>query len=840
MNPNSGKDKPSERWRGSKRPLKARRDPVEQPERVDRVERARAEPEDNEPDIIPTSSFTAERPSRASVETMIIRTNAGKAPKPVFLTALVGMLGLFGLIALNGPQLSYAYGYALLLSGLFCLFRPPQSAYSKGVDFAAVALLLVLSASFLPQFYWPDAAWRAGIVETSVIDLPSMLSIRPLASFEIWVQVAAGLVWFYVISAWPMNQTGRNWFYFSFCILLSILSIVVLWGLLVGGDFIGSFHFIQNQDFNISLMSSGAVLSFVFLMGNLHGRNLSPFIGLLGTGLPLAVLYTIGSGLGILFCVFGVGLWYVYSLRFDEFPRRLKQVVPFVLVGVVGLVFIDGNLEVLSEKEPSSGGSSSSLRMLMDAPLTGVGLGNFEEVLPQYEKVRDGEERFSHALNDVVLFATENGLLSMVAALVLFASYLLLFRTKDSMAGRMREPVRIALIVFAVNMLIGKPVHNLGAGYYGLFLMALALPRRPDLSGIKVPPVLWRGFGGLLSVCGFIWIIAAVFRVPILTEVARVKYAAEVSSAIEDGATSQAIRTLEKWTALSPLDGEAYFLKGSLLLTQNDREDEAADSFAKARASDPHNGWVALREGVLWAEHDIDQAIDAWAVALTYAFDDEALAIHEIIQASRGKPRLLRRLPDLLAASPSYRGALLAQLEGRLMLREMDQQLRADPELAEFSRDLRTGVVLNWLEQGGSEKAAGFLDRFSDRIDFEWWARAIIEKDRADFDSSMEWIRQNLESPDLPGAGIEIDNVFIEQREFDISRSDLVKGGALMQVYLEAGEFSKALRIAEDLLASPRGTPALLYWKAECLFQLGDVIESWFTFQQYIEQNIIP
>ena len=838
MSSKQGKRRPSGRASGS-----ARQRLRDRQEKGKRGRGKREEPREPQ-EVKATSSFPAPAPSRASVESMIIQSNKGKESAPIFWSGLLGMIGMFGLIVFDGLGSQFALSYVVLLSGLWAIFRPPAFGLSRAVDVFALALVFFPIVSFLPQFYWPDADWRRLVEETSGIELPMSLAVEAWSSFEIWVQIVAALTWFYVASSWPLNYTGRKWLCFGFSVFLATLSGAIIWGLTQGGSIIGSFHILQDEALNTAILSSGAALSFVFVMGNHRGRDLAPFVGVLGMGAALGALHASGSGLGLLLFLVGVMTWYVLKLRSGGIPRFFKLFLP-ILALVLGFLIVENeSLEI-----PPSGvytnaageratRTVSALKMFLDAPLTGVGLGNFDVVLPQYERVISIEEPVVHPVSDLVWLGAEGGLLGLTIVLGFFAAYASLYRNpRGSSAGATRLPARVALLVFLLAAVIDTPAHNTGAIFFGLFLMVLALPRMKSRKGFKFPRLLWRLSGGLLVMLGLVWLVAVTLQLPLTTSVAQKHYVSKLEEAKDEEAYSRVLDLMDRWTIKNPLDEEAYFAKAAFILEQGEDQEEAAASFDMAYASAPFSGAIPLRAGVLWASHDIERAIAAWSRALSIGLHFPEEAVSRMVRSASGNTRLRRRLAELTDENPSFVSLFLQKMEGRELRREVEEVLRADPGLALLSREDRTAVVMNWVNQGGGSQAEAFLNGWGDSIDNEWLARSVIAKDRADFAGAVDLIRSNLEKPNLPGGGLKITNLVRAQREFAVNRTDLAKGGSLLRYYVDSGEYRSASRIAEQLAENSNAPISILYWKAEVHYRLEDYIESWFTFQQYIEQG---
>lgn len=170
-------------------------------------------------------------------------------------------------------------------------------------------------------------------------------------------------------------------------------------------------------------------------------------------------------------------------------------------------------------------------------------------------------------------------------------------------------------------------------------------------------------------------------------------------------------------------------------------------------------------------------------------------------------------------------------------MRELRYQLSKDPGLSGFSIEQRTGIVENWVKHGDLDSAAAFLDQHGASLKKSWWLWSLLLKDRADFKEAVDYIRKNVEVPIIPE--VKLDEAVIARllREYAVAPNDVMKGTALLSIYVEQKEYGKALPIMDRLLENHKPPLYLYYWRAECLYQLQDYIESWYSFEAYLDKQ---
>ena len=210
--------------------------------------------------------------------------------------------------------------------------------------------------------------------------------------------------------------------------------------------------------------------------------------------------------------------------------------------------------------------------------------------------------------------------------------------------------------------------------------MVLALPRMKSRKGFKIPRILWYLSGGL---GGFqikiVWIVAVILQLPLTTALAQAHFISELDEAKEEGAYPRVLSLMDRWTAKNPLDEEAYFAKAAFILEQDGGKEEAFASFDMAAAAAPFSGEIPLRAGFLWAEHDIDRAVEAWSKALSIGLDDPEEAISGMVKSANQNTRLRPKLAELTEDHPSFLALFLQKMERHELRREVEEGLRADP-----------------------------------------------------------------------------------------------------------------------------------------------------------------
>ena len=794
-----------------------------------------------------SSSFSpAVVPSKVSIE--LPEREAVSAKCTAFL---LGGLGVCLLILFGGSHHSLALGMALVLPGVALLLRPPTRSLGQWMDFGILGLLVTLLFAFIPMFYWKTPAWRKVAVESFGIELPWVLSVQPMISFEAWLLAAAGFCWLYAASNWKINHAGRKRVYFWVSCVIAVFAAVVIVGNVCnwrypGAESATAFSFFPNRNQTSNFIAIGGVVAFGYGMEGLRGRKLVHLVGLLASVLSLVALVHGVSRAGVLLYFGGILLWFLFSLRRTAVSLFFKIGFPVVLL--IFSVFIVSNertVERVTEflSAPAEWGSEyrallfrDTAGMIGDAPITGVGVGNFSAVFPQYRDASRSHQRAVHPESDLFWLAAEGGLVALCFLSVFVFSYL--SRCRLAGAGRSGAYRMIALtgvILFLLHACVDVPGHRPGTVYFAILLAALALPHASgERAAFK--PLVWRVAGGGLLLFGLLWMAGGLFGLSTHSRAAlRIEEArADESRSIGDlDRASQAVNALIDW---QPLNWRGYFQRAQIALSEGGARGEVAQDFRRSRFVEPNLGIITYEEGEVWLPYDVKRTISAWRETLIRDIYDKDGVYGKMLRAAHRNVALMEGMLELSKLDSNYRSRLILSLRGDAFAREIQQELEVDPSLGQFTAKQRTAIVERWISRGDLDAAEGYLQAYGDTLNSPWRMWSLVRKNQARFEEAVDFIRDAVPIPDIPEVSMDQRNLTHLRRGFLASPNDVVKGTTLLRIYLDQGELREALLVVDALLENSKPPAYAYYWRAEVLYQLKDYIESWDAFEAYLER----
>jgi tetratricopeptide (TPR) repeat protein len=195
----------------------------------------------------------------------------------------------------------------------------------------------------------------------------------------------------------------------------------------------------------------------------------------------------------------------------------------------------------------------------------------------------------------------------------------------------------------------------------------------------------------------------------------------------------------------------------------------------------------------------------------------------------------MARMIELSMLDSNYRSRLLLFLKGDAFMVELRRDLATDPALGQFSKAERTAIVQRWIPLADQETIEAYLDTYGETLDRLWFIRSHLLKEQGRFKEALEVLRLALPVPEVPKVEMN-KKIFVRlKREFSFGPTDVMKGTALLRVYLDEAAYSKALQVAVALLEVSDPPVYAYYWQAELLYQMEDYVESWYAFEAYLE-----
>ncbi len=417
-------------------------------------------------------------------------------------------------VFITGSQQVLAMSAFFLGAGLGGLIAPPLA---RPAALPIILSLVFLASTLLVQFpadFFPLPEWRSAFPANSFGIPGSSLAVMPaMALWWTFVLAATCLAGMLLLTV-PLG--GRNLAAFLHMVAAVIacyaLVSIVVWQTKWSYPFSDGdvFGLLPNRNHTATLLMVGAVVSFGLMQWELtHAhRGGAAFSALCGAPALAALLFFSVSRAGVLFLGIGFALWAAGAARTAANRRALGVSMAVLTLFLAGLFIFGGSTvrdrladlwsQALATESGSADGANldfrqpifkDTLRMIGDAPLTGIGLGHFAAVFPHYRESSLRAAEVLHPESDWLMTAAECGWPSVVLLLGLAVWFLVnCWRARAEEDGLLRWTVASAIAAALLHAVLDVPWRRPALGW---FLMVVALAVVPRAGGLpRFPQVL--------------------------------------------------------------------------------------------------------------------------------------------------------------------------------------------------------------------------------------------------------------------------------------------------------------------------------------------------------------
>jgi O-antigen ligase len=790
-------------------------------------------------------------------------------PGPGITVAAIGRGGIVSLtllaLLLGGTTELWEQTLVLALGALLILIAPPPISRGPVPWILGAALLLLALAAFLPAAWFPVPPWKANLAGSDAIVLPSTRTPQPWLTAQACAFLFAGLVW----ALYALNQ---GWDRVSRPRAAQVLIVGV--GVLAAAmtaTFCLGFHvpywnqeqnrgWFPNRNQTADVLGACAVVNYALLFGALRKRRLSAYAWiatLLAIGAALIVSF---SRAGILMFFAGIALWHIWPIQSRGGGRARRPSLKWTTLGLAAIFMLLAGFfllggDTLARFEGQFGSAEDSrfrlaiqedaLRFSTEAPVLGVGLGNFEPLFASTQRDSANEDRAIHPESDWLWAICELGWFApvlFVAGIAWWLRRCLPFRPKPGES--LRRAAFVGAILFLLHGLVDVSGHRLGSLWVGLLLAGLALPKNATmLAGTAVVPPdrgpawLFRGLAlGIVLITGWWSASLGGQDVPPTTETLA-KIQDGITQAVKDGRMEDTLSLADAGLAIAPVNWRLHFQRGYAEAFIRGRLEQAGADFLAARKLEAKWLGPTLDEGAVWLSADEpDQCLDAWAETLRRAGPDHRAASYR---------QMLEMLRD---GHETVRDGLRAMAAGQLDLQLvfldfaaspdefmpiLNAVLTEAPDLQRLSPAQRTQLFRDWWNHGDRAQLLAAFQAHPGWLADGWPFLAQSYADQADYQHAWGTVASYAPAPSVPTSDADAPRDDLE-REFH----DQQNAAAGVMLYLaqdRQGDIDGALGTARAL-EKLKDCPKYIYYEEARLWaskQQWDLAwEAWQNFSR--------
>lgn len=758
-------------------------------------------------------------------------------------------------------------GITLLLALVLICFLPKRKLPPMAL-FGLLGAALAPLLSFLPaNWFLKSPAWQTALVKDWDIHLSTTLTPQAAVTMEAWLFLATCIAWL----AWCLTRGFSDrqrramiqtlTFGGILLCLLSILegtkSINIPWwprNPLEWGDSFGPF---ANRNHISSLAAMTCVLCAATGF-DAHRRKSRLWIPcLLGFIPPVTCLYMNSSRAGLILLFLGMTAWFGTIAMRRGFFQKLAVSTSLIFIISTLLVMSGGNVSkrlteggLVDFVSDSSRGSLfvETLKMSLDSPWTGIGLGNFDALFPQFSGMSEHIRRFIHPESDLLWLLAEGGLLTLLPAMLLLFWIFLSTgpwygKKKKRKSGmqdrRLRNAAAIVFGLGAIHGLGDVPNHGLGYALFMALLAGIAIrPRRlPNTAGMP-QRLAFRLGGVMLLALGAAWSAIALGHPVLPGTSAANALRSRAGKLAASGSPAGALPLMDQAIKMAPMDFRYYYERACLRLRLGQPKEDALLDFSRSRALDPAYALTCYSEGQFWLDFDPQYAVVGWREFLRRypeAAPGDYGYYRQMLNYSNQHPELREPLWTL-ATTSELKFEFLRSVQSR---DEFDRCLKSllalQPDLRGLDSAHRKNLFSMWYQLGNQEVLLTALETNRKWQEDGWIILAEHYARNSDFQRACQTAVPFL-PPVIRASPGTSTNIAALERALLYNPADVRSGINLFQAQKTQGDIDGALRTLEKVAAFPNA-PAYVRQEIATLYMMKqDFRRAWENLREAMQK----
>ncbi len=765
---------------------------------------------------------------------------------------------------------SWSKALIALLLGLVLIFFAPKRKLPVIALFGLLGALLAPLLSFLPTTWlFHPPAWQTALVQDWDIHLSQCLTPQAGVTLEAWLFFAVCCAWlWWCLTRGFSDLQRRAMIHTLTCggILLCVLSVLeackfisIPWwprNQVEWGEAFGPF---ANRNHISSLAAMVCVLCAAASYDAQRRKSRLWLLFLLGFIPPLTCIFMNSSRAGLVLLFLGMTTWLGTIAMRRGFFQKLAVSISLIFIISTLLVMSGGNVSKrLSEDgladfatdHGRSGVFLECLKMTLDSPWTGIGLGNFEDVYPQFSTMPEPIMRHIHPESDLLWFLSEGGLLTLLPALLLLLWIFLstgpwFGKKKKRKSGmhdrRLRNAAAIVFGLGAVHGLGDVPNHGLGYAILMALLAGIAIrPRRLPQSSEIPQRLACRLAGVALLALGSLWAAVALGH-PVLPGASAAKALRDRAGNLSGaGSPAGALPLLDQAIQMRPMDFRFYYERARLRLYLGQPKADALLDFSRSRALDPAYALTSYSEGLFWLDFDPQYAVVGWRELLR-RYPERAAGRYNFYQSmleySVRYPELREPLWNLATTTPlkfDYLRTVQTRDEFDRCLRSLLAQ--PPPDLKALDPTQREALFTLWYQLGNQDALISALETNRKWRDDGWRILAEHYARSSDFQRACQTALPYLPSVvrTAPGTSTDIPSL---ERALLYNPTDARRAIDLFQAQKTQGDIDGALRTLEKVSAFPNAPTYVRQEIATLYMMKQDFRRAWENLREAMQKR---
>ena len=472
-------------------------------------------------------------------------------------------------------------------------------------------------------------------------------------------------------------------------------------------------------------------------------------------------------------------------------------------------------------------------KLFFDFLFTGNGIATSHNVLPILSAEIPYQNPVGLRRFDLINFTSDFGIvgISGIAAFII-CWFQNIIKSKNNILSSAHNIFIVLIVGIILNFILFGININISIIALSLIFFHFTIAKSYCQFSLLKPKSL-KIIGCIYIVIGILWLSSSFYKLPIHTDVVyRLGYGKEINAnSISEDIFLQRILIDDSY--ISTKNPNTHFYNAVQGIRSKKPIEDILKSIDNIIFLNPSASDIKLKAGYLLVNVDLDEAILYWENYFRVDPESKIMEFKSLINDYKTDINVLKRLDAIALYSTHFSYYYLMNLDKTNFINFFNSL--PEDYLSSKDQNQKFEILKRFLEFGLFELFENYKYSLENSYNDFYILNAIREKEMANFPKAISILRSRIKSYPLKNIEEDVNAKYIPRVFFE-SYPNYEKGRVLLKRAMLKKDYEYAFDIINHLMNLEYPPLFVYYWKAEILFRMNNLIDSWFAYMTYLEK----